>query len=116
MVALPDRRERHVFGRRTLPEMDIASVACAIQNLWLAARAEGVGMGWVSIFDPQALADLLHMPEGARPLAILCIGQVEAFAQQPMLETLGWGNRLPRDQWLFENTWPDKAEPTPVSY
>ena len=56
VVALMDGRERHVFGRRTLPEMDLASVACAIQNMWLAARAEGIGLGWVSIFDPDALA------------------------------------------------------------
>lgn len=116
VVALMNGRDPHLFGRRTLPEMDVASAACAIQNLWLAARAEGVGVGWVSIFDPQALGDLLRMPEGAYPIAVLCIGQVEAFAAQPMLETLGWGNRLPREQWLFENTWPDDAQPTPVSY
>ncbi len=54
VAALMDGRERHIFGRRTLPEMDLASVACAIQNLWLAARAEGLGMGWVSLFDPAA--------------------------------------------------------------
>ena len=79
VVALADGREKHVFGRRTLPEMDLASVACAIQNMWLAARAEGIGLGWVSIFDPVELAALLGMPEGARPVAILCIGHVEAF-------------------------------------
>ena len=56
VAALMDRREAHIFGRRTLPEMDMASVACAIQNMWLAARAEGLGMGWVSLFDPVALA------------------------------------------------------------
>ena len=56
-VALADGREVHVFGRRTLPQMDLASAACAIQNLWLAARAEGLGVGWVSLFDPAAVAD-----------------------------------------------------------
>ncbi|HEX2797694.1 MAG TPA: 5,6-dimethylbenzimidazole synthase, partial [Immundisolibacter sp.] len=61
-----------VFGRRTLPqETALASVACAIQNLWLAARAENLGLGWVSLFDPTALAALLHLPSGARPVAIL---------------------------------------------
>ena len=65
VVALRDDRERHVFGRRTLPQMDLASVSCAIQNLWLAARAEGLGVGWVSLFDPDRLAALLDMPEGA---------------------------------------------------
>ncbi|XLM21740.1 5,6-dimethylbenzimidazole synthase, partial [Chromobacterium piscinae] len=78
VAALMDGRERHVFGRRTLPEMDLASVACAIQNMWLAARAEGLGLGWVSIFDPAKLAALLSIPDGARPVAILCIGHVEA--------------------------------------
>lgn len=67
VAALMDGRERHVFGRRTLPEMDLASLSCAIQNLWLAARSEGLGMGWVSLFEPQALADLLGLPEGPSP-------------------------------------------------
>lgn len=62
VAALMDKREPHIFGRRTLPEMDLASVACAIQNLWLAARAEGIGVGWVSMFDPQQLGQLLHLP------------------------------------------------------
>ncbi|GEM_PF-596114 len=69
VVALSDGREKHVFGRRTLPQMDLASAACAIQNLWLAARAEGLGMGWVSLFDPVAVATLLQMPCGADPIA-----------------------------------------------
>nr|BFE95016.1 5,6-dimethylbenzimidazole synthase [Pseudomonas brassicacearum subsp. brassicacearum] len=79
VAALMEDRERHIFGRRTLPEMDLASLSCAIQNLWLASRAEGLGMGWVSLFEPQALADLLGLPAGAKPLAILCLGPVEGF-------------------------------------
>ncbi|PNQ93337.1 5,6-dimethylbenzimidazole synthase, partial [Pseudomonas gingeri NCPPB 3146 = LMG 5327] len=67
VAALMDDRERHIFGRRTLPEMDMASLSCAIQNLWLASRAEGLGMGWVSLFEPQALAELLGLPAGAKP-------------------------------------------------
>ena len=59
VVALGEGRRRHIFGRRTMPQMDLASVSCAIQNLWLAARAEGLGMGWVSIFEPTKLATLL---------------------------------------------------------
>ncbi len=105
VVALMDGRERHVFGRRTLPEMDLASAACAIQNLWLAARAEGLGMGWVSLFDPQRLAHLLHMPAGARPVAILCLGHVEAFYEQPMLEQENWARRRPLAGVVFENRW-----------
>jgi len=106
VMALMDGRERHVFGRRTLPEMDLASVACAIQNMWLAARAEGIGMGWVSLFDPQQVAELLAMPSGARPAAILCIGHVERFYDEPMLESEGWARRRPQDECVFENRWP----------
>lgn len=109
VVALADDREKHIFGRRTLPEMDLASVACAIQNMWLAARAEGIGLGWVSIFDPVELARLLGMPEGARPVAILCIGHVEAFYPRPMLEMEEWAERMPIDSVMAENAWPTGA-------
>ena len=109
VVALADGREKHVFGRRTLPEMDLASVACAIQNMWLAARAEGIGLGWVSIFDPVELARLLGMPDGARPVAILCIGHVEAFYPRPMLELEQWAERMPIDSVMAENAWPDAS-------
>lgn len=105
VAALPDKRERHIFGRRTLPEMDLASLSCAIQNLWLAARAEGLGMGWVSLFDPVRLAAQLGMPAGAKPLAILCIGHVEAFYSRPMLEQEGWAERMRLEQMVCENRW-----------
>lgn len=105
VAALMDDRERHVFGRRTLPEMDLASVSCAIQNLWLAARAEGLGMGWVSLFDPQALAEVLGMPAGAKPVAVLCLGPVEQFYEAPMLELQGWAAGQPLEQMLYENQW-----------
>jgi len=94
VAALAGGREAHIFGRRTMPEMDLASVACAIQNLWLAARAENVGMGWVSLFDPEALRLLMHMPKGSRPVAVLCLGYVAAFYQRPMLEEANWAHRL----------------------
>ena len=105
VAALTDDRERHIFGRRTLPEMDLASLSCAIQNLWLAARAEGLGMGWVSVFEPQALADLLGMPAGAKPLAVLCLGPVEAFYPAPMLVLEGWAQARPLSDMLYENYW-----------
>ncbi len=92
-------------AHRTLPEMDLASIACAIQNMWLAARAEGLGLGWVSLFDPQALAQLLKMPEGAKPVAILCLGHVEKFYAAPMLELEGWTKRRPLKNLVFENYW-----------
>lgn len=106
VIALGDGREAHVFGRRTLPEMDLASVSCAIQNLWLAARAEGLGVGWVSLFDPQALADLLHLPEGAKPVAVLCLGPVPEFYAEPMLQQEGWATPRPLEELLFTDGWP----------
>ncbi|MEE5068220.1 5,6-dimethylbenzimidazole synthase [Pseudomonas alliivorans] len=105
VAALMEGREQHIFGRRTLPEMDMASLSCAIQNLWLAARAEGLGMGWVSLFDPDALADLLNMPEGAKPLAILCLGPVKEFYPAPMLMLEGWAQARPLSELLYENQW-----------
>lgn len=116
VAALMPGRERHIVGRRLLPEMDVASVGCAIQNMWLLTRAEGVGLGWVSFFDPEALASLLGMPEGARPVAILCIGRVPAFYPRPMFEDAGWGKRLPMEDVLFENAWPDGKGGTPTPY
>lgn len=105
VVALAEGREKHVFGRRTLPQMDLASAACAIQNLWLAARAEGLGVGWVSLFDPLAVAALLQMPAGAEPIALLCIGPVQAFYDQPMLQQERWAKRCLLDDLLFEDAW-----------
>lgn len=105
VVALADGREKHVFGRRTLPQMDLASAACAIQNLWLAARAEGLGVGWVSLFDPLAVAALLQMPAGAEPIALLCIGPVQAFYEEPMLQQERWAKRCPLDDLIFEDAW-----------
>ena len=112
VVALCDKREGHVFGRRTLPEMDIASVSCAIQNMWLAARAEGLGMGWVSIFDPIELGKLLNMPDDAKPIAVLCLGHVNSFYKEPMLVETGWAKEKPLCDMLMENTWVKKNEST----
>jgi 5,6-dimethylbenzimidazole synthase len=95
-----------VFGRRTMPEeMALCSVACSIQNLWLAARAENLGLGWVSMFDPVALGRLLDMPTGAKPLAILCLGPVTEFYPRPMLEEEGWRQARPLADLLFQDAW-----------
>jgi len=107
VVALMDGRESFVFGRRTMPDMDLASVACAIQNMWLASRAEGLGMGWVSLFDPAQLASLLEMPAGAKPVAIICLGHVKAFYPRPMLEMEGWEQRSELDRLVFVDRWSD---------
>ncbi len=107
VAALMAGREAHVFGRRTMPEMDLASVACAIQNLWLAARAENVGMGWVSLFDPEALRVLLRMPPGSRPVAVLCLGYVPAFYSRPMLEEVNWARRFDLKTLVKTDYWSD---------
>lgn len=114
VAALMDGREQHVFGRRTLPEMDLASLSCAIQNLWLAARAEGLGMGWVSLFEPTALASLLGMPPGSKPLAILCLGPVSQFYAQPMLVEQGWAEERPLGELLFDDQWGNPAAGAPA--
>ncbi len=116
VVAMPPGREQHIFGRRTLPEMDLASAACAIQNLWLAARAEGLGMGWVSIFCPVALAQLLNMPSGSQPVAILCLGPVDAFYDRPMLQAEKWATRADLADLVFEDTWGQAPPLTPPAH
>lgn len=105
VVALSDDRDGHVFGRRTMPQMDLASVSCAIQNMWLAARAEGLGMGWVSIFDPGRLRELLEMPVDAEPVAILCLGPVPDFPDRPALEIDEWTFGRPLAEFVSENRW-----------
>lgn len=109
VAALCEQRDKAVFGRRTMPEMDLASLACAIQNLWLAARAEGLGIGWVSLFEPEELKSLLAMPVDSQPVAILCLGYVERFYEKPMLEQENWAARMPLDDLLFENRWDGRA-------
>jgi len=106
VVQAPD--DGTLLGRRTLPtEMALCSTACAIQNLWLAARAENLGMGWVSLFEPQALAHLLQCPEGAVPIALLCVGPVKEFYEKPMLVETGWRDAKTLDSVLFNDKWPD---------
>ena len=72
------------------------------------ARAEGIGVGWVSMFDPQRLRELCRMPEGSQPIAVLCAGQVDAFYPAPMLELERWDVRRPLDDIFFEDTWPQQ--------
>ena len=114
VVALSNGRDRHVFGRRTMPYMDLASVSCAIQNVWLAARAEGLGMGWVSLFDPARLARLLTIPADAEPVAILCLGPVPDFPDRPSLELDQWTAGRPLAEFVSENEWqfPESAPGT----
>jgi len=105
VVLAPD--DGTVFGRRTMPEeMALCSVSCAIENMWLASRAENIGMGWVSFFEPSDVAALLHCPEGSKPIALLCLGPVKEFYDKPMLESEGWRERESMDVVLGENQYP----------
>jgi 5,6-dimethylbenzimidazole synthase len=104
VVLAPD--DGTIFGRRTMPwDMALCSVACAIQNLWLAARAENLGMGWVSMFEPAALASLLHLPATAQPVAVLCLGPVPDFYEAPMLELEDWRRGRSLNELLLTNRW-----------
>lgn len=95
-----------VFGRRTLPyETALSSVACSMQNFWLAARAENLGVGCVSLFDPLTLAKLFNMPTGSKAIAILCLGPVDSFYSRPMLELDQWREAKPFAELFFVDGW-----------
>jgi 5,6-dimethylbenzimidazole synthase len=100
-----------VLGRTCQPDMDLYSTVCAVQNLWLAARAEGVGVGWVSILHPDDLVRLLALPAGVVPVAYLCVGYVDEFPGEPELQTAGWLPRLPLTDVLRYETWEGSAGP-----
>lgn len=104
LLLRPDRH-LHVFGRRTMPAMDLASATCAVQNMWLAARAEGFGLGWVSLFKPEEVAAIVNAPPNADPIAILCLGPVDAFYDEPMLQKERWERRAPLQEIISENAW-----------
>lgn len=105
----------HQLGRRTMPETALYSAVCAIQNLWLAARAEGIGVGWVSILEPNLVRRVLKIPEHITLVAYLCLGYVEAFAAEPDLERAGWEKRTPLTSVLsldrYDSSW-DERETT----
>jgi nicotinate-nucleotide--dimethylbenzimidazole phosphoribosyltransferase len=106
-------RGEAILGTTAQPEAVRASVCCAVQNLWLAARAEGVGVGWVSIVEPAVLRSQLHLPPGVEPIAYLCIGIPRAFRARPMLEETGWLPRRPLRDALHSDLWLDpEAEAT----
>jgi 5,6-dimethylbenzimidazole synthase len=89
------------LGRASMPETALYSTVCAVQNLWLAARAEGLGIGWVSILDPAQVRATLQIPETAALVAYLCLGYVSAFAEEPDLQRLGWEQRAPLEEVVF---------------
>jgi 5,6-dimethylbenzimidazole synthase len=98
-----------VLGRTCQPDMDLYSAVCAVQNLWLAARCEGVGVGWVSIIKPEELAGLMGLPEGVVPIAYLCVGYTDAFAPEPELKTAGWLPQVPLNELVYYDGWGNSA-------
>jgi 5,6-dimethylbenzimidazole synthase len=100
-----------ILGRTAQPEMDLYSTVCAVQNLWLAGRAEGVGVGWVSIIDPSDLRSILELPASVVPVAYLCLGRVAGFPGTPELQRLGWLDRIDLHPLIFEDAWGRPAPP-----
>jgi len=98
-----------VLGRTHNASMDLYSTVCAVQNLWLAARAEGIGMGWVSIFRDADLKEILGIPERIEIVAYLCLGYVDELYERPELEVKGWSRRLSLDDMIFEEKWQGEA-------
>ncbi|MGY5807963.1 5,6-dimethylbenzimidazole synthase [Rhizobium sp. LEGMi198b] len=99
-----------VLGRTHNPATDVYSTVCAVQNLWLAARAEGVGVGWVSIFHENAIKNILNIPEHVKIVAWLCIGYVDELYDMPELAVKGWRDRLPLEKLIFEECWRDDQD------
>jgi len=105
------RGGKHVLGRNSIPETDLYSTCTCVQNFWLAARIEGIGVGWVSIVDNVRLSTLLNLPADVVPVAYLCVGYPVEFAPIPELQTLGWRDRLPMADLILYDRWPEQTEP-----
>ena len=101
----PTRAGEVVLGRTHNPRMDVYSTVCAVQNLWLAARAEGVGVGWVSIFHDSDIRAIFGIPEHVEIVAWLCLGYVNELYREPELAVKGWRQRLPLENLVFEENW-----------
>lgn len=104
-----------VLGRGTIPETDLHSTACAIQNLWLAARAEGLGIGWVSFYRPDDLRAVFGMPARVEPVAYLCLGWPDERPVRPGLEAAGWSARTPLSEVVLQEEWAERPGATPVA-
>jgi len=108
----PSKFGPFVIGRTSIPETGIYSVCCAIQNLWLAARTEGIGLGWVSILSNDDLKKTLDIPDHVVPIAYLCLGHVSEFVQKPDLETAGWLPRLDLKDVVYYEKWNNVDDPS----
>ncbi len=101
----PTRGGDHVLGRNSIPETDIMSVSCAIQNMWLAAYAEGLAMGWVSFYKKPDVRRILGIPPHVEPVALLSIGYTDHYPERPLLEIFQWERRLDLERLIFEEKW-----------
>jgi len=101
----PTKTGSFVIGRTSIPATGVFSVCCAVQNMWLAARTEGIGVGWVSILSNETLMDVLHIPDHVVPVAYLCLGHVTKFESKPDLERNGWLPRLELDDVIYYEKW-----------
>ena len=101
----PTKSGSFVIGRTSIPETGMFSVCCAVQNMWLAARTEGIGVGWVSILSNETLRNVLHIPDHVVPIAYLCLGHVNKFESKPDLEKSGWLPRLKLDDVIYHEEW-----------
>jgi 5,6-dimethylbenzimidazole synthase len=95
----------HVLGRNTIVDTDLYSTCCAIENLWLAARVEGIGVGWVSILSHDELRKLLGIPDHIVVVAYLCLGYAQEFFDEPELQRRRWASRVPLDQLVYRERW-----------
>ena len=102
-----------IIGRNTVIDTDLYSTCCAVQNLWLAARVEGIGVGWVSILDYDELRPILGIPATVVPVAYLCIGYPREFLDEPELQRRGWATRLPLDQVVYQERWGSPIRESP---
>jgi 5,6-dimethylbenzimidazole synthase len=108
----PTRDAPHVLGRNTMQRMDVYSTCLAVQNLWLAARAEGIGVGWVSFLYPHELREVLHIPHHVQPVAYLCVGYPEdGFPAEPVLQREGWRSRIDRTELVHYDEWDPSRTP-----
>ncbi|MGG1401224.1 5,6-dimethylbenzimidazole synthase [Bacillus salipaludis] len=106
----PTRGGSHVLGRNSIPETDILSVACAIENMWLATCAEGLAMGWVSFYKKNDVRDILQIPPHIDPVALISIGYTNAYPSSPILEQVKWEKRRSLQQLIFHETWGKKGK------
>lgn len=114
-VTCDPTRGEEVLGRNSVPETDVYSTCCAVQNLWLAARAEGLGVGWVSILKLPRLRRILGIPPHVVPVAYLCLGYPVEFPARPVLQSVGWRDRLPLGDLVHYEGWGGQAGSGPLS-